>query len=406
MGTGKSSAAITYINEHPDERFIYITPYLDEAERIKDSCPCAYFVEPSNKIPEYHFRKVEHTASLIKSKRNIATTHQAFSGYTREMLDDIVNAGYVLIIDESVEFLESCPVHPTDLKMAVDLGYISEVNGTYALARDDYDGVMMRDLFSTIKTKNLMKTRAPGDSSDELFYWVLPQELICAFKDVFILTYLFEAQSIHHFLEMYRIPYSYIGVSQSADGVFRFDNNNTYKPENTILLKDKIHILENYKLNAVGDDYYALSASWFDREAEGIERLRKNILNYFRNIHSDMPADKRLWGSYKDAYYKLRGKGYANSFLQFNARATNAYRDKVCLAYCVNVFMNVGEKIFCQKNGVEIDDDKYALSVMVQWIWRSAIRDGGEISIYLPSSRMRSLLIDWINSFAEGGIKT
>ena len=31
MGTGKSSAAITYMNEHKEEKFIYITPYLEEA---------------------------------------------------------------------------------------------------------------------------------------------------------------------------------------------------------------------------------------------------------------------------------------------------------------------------------------------------------------------------------------
>ena len=50
MGTGKSSAAITYLNEHPDDRFIYITPYLDEAARIKKECPNAHFVEPSEKL--------------------------------------------------------------------------------------------------------------------------------------------------------------------------------------------------------------------------------------------------------------------------------------------------------------------------------------------------------------------
>ena len=34
MGSGKTSAAINYINQHHDKRFIYITPYLDEDERI------------------------------------------------------------------------------------------------------------------------------------------------------------------------------------------------------------------------------------------------------------------------------------------------------------------------------------------------------------------------------------
>ena len=49
-----------------------------------------------------------------------------------------------------------------------------------------------------------------------------------------------------------------------------------------------------------------------------------------------------------------------------------------------------------------MDEDQYALSIMVQWIWRSAIRDGDDIYIYLPSSRMRRILRDWIDSFADG----
>ena len=50
MGTGKSSAAITYMNEHRNEKFIYITPYLEEAERIKNGCKDMHFIEPSDKL--------------------------------------------------------------------------------------------------------------------------------------------------------------------------------------------------------------------------------------------------------------------------------------------------------------------------------------------------------------------
>jgi len=45
---------------------------------------------------------------------------------------------------------------------------------------------------------------------------------------------------------------------------------------------------------------------------------------------------------------------------------------------------------------VDVREDEAALSTMVQWIWRSAIRDGEEVWIYIPSKRMRSLLIAWI----------
>jgi hypothetical protein len=34
---------------------------------------------------------------------------------------------------------------------------------------------------------------------------------------------------------------------------------------------------------------------------------------------------------------------------------------------------------------------------MIQFIWRSAIRDGKPIHLFVPSERMRTLLKDWMN---------
>lgn len=38
---------------------------------------------------------------------------------------------------------------------------------------------------------------------------------------------------------------------------------------------------------------------------------------------------------------------------------------------------------------------------MVQFIWRSRIREGKEISLYIPSKRMRELLKEWLNDEYE-----
>ncbi len=42
MGSGKSCSAIRYMNEH-DGNFIYLTPYLDEVDRIKHFSKKNYF---------------------------------------------------------------------------------------------------------------------------------------------------------------------------------------------------------------------------------------------------------------------------------------------------------------------------------------------------------------------------
>ena len=400
MGSGKSQSAIAFMNEHPDRRFIYITPYLEEAARIRSSCPRLRFAEPSDKIEKYQFKKSLHTVALIEQGRNITTTHQAFRGYMPETLEKIREQGYSLIIDENVEILEQFNIHPDDVQLAVDAGYVTEDNGVYAATDVAYNGVALRDLICTLRSRELIRIE---DSSNSFFYWALPPELITSFEEVYILTYLFPGQSIHHLLEIYEIPYEYIGIQRTEDGGYRFGELPGYTPECVHHLRDMLHILENPKLNAIGDDYYAMSKSWFERGGPEINQLKNNVYNCYNNIWCDIPADRRMWGTYKGAFSKVKGMGYTKGFVTFNAKATNKYRGRDALAYIANVFMNANERKFYRMHGIEADQDIYALSVMVQWIWRSAIRDGRGVQLYIPSKRMRTILLNWIASFDDGG---
>jgi len=400
MGSGKSESAIRYLNEHPGGKFIYITPYLEEAARIKKGCPALDFVEPKN-LRQYGNRKLLHTEELIREGRNIATTHQSFKNYTPETLGYIRDGGYTLIIDENVDVLESSEIHPDDLQMAVDAGYIEENDGVYTISRRDYSGNAFSDVFSLLKSRELVRVQ-DGDEKT-LYYWALPPELLTAFKDVFVLTYLFEGQSLCYFMRIYDIPYERIGIHRTEDGGYRFGEYPGYVPDYVSSLRDKIHIMQRDSVNEVGDDYFALSMKWYKRGGERVDQLKRNVSNCFNNIWRDIPSEKRLWGSFKSVSGSIKGKGYSKSFLVFNAKAMNAYRDKDHLVYPVNIFMNVNEKKFYNAHGIEVNEDMYALSVMVQWIWRSAIRCGQEIYIYIPSKRMRTLLENWIEEISNGG---
>ena len=111
-----------------------------------------------------------------------------------------------------------------------------------------------------------------------------------------------------------------------------------------------------------------------------------------------------MWSCFKDTEKGLKCNGYASGFVPFNVLSSNDYRDKDILAYCVNIFMPAAERKFYRATGIKIEgglEDEYALSVMLQWIWRSAIRDGKPIKIYIPSRRMRELLIDWIDKMEQ-----
>ena len=165
--------------------------------------------------------------------------------------------------------------------------------------------------------------------------------------------------------------------------------------------KELIHICHNKKLNTIGDVKTDLSKSWYLKNSQdlangAIKTLQNNMYNFFRNVMKSKTSNN-LWTCFSDYRNLLSGKGYAKGYIPSNARATNNYRTRTVIAYPINKYMHTYVKTFFLANGVSVDEDGYALSEMLQWIWRSAIRDGKEIWIYIPSRRMITLLENWIN---------
>lgn len=411
MGSGKTESAISYMNAHPDKKYIYVTPYLDEAARIKEGCPDLNFREPSNRLAQFEYKKTLHAASLIDAGYNIATTHQAVNQYPPSMIDSIHEQGYTLIVDEELQVLKE--IEPRDLKFSqgdldalVAGGYIQLDGDIYAVTDKEYTGESCKRLMHLIRTRSMLHINQDDDTSFK-YYWMFPAEFIKAFDDVFLLTYMFDGQDMKAFLDANNIPYTKIGTKYSTDIGYEFDMDMSsgWVPEYTRHLKDRIHIEDDRKLNLVGENFYSISKNWFkdSTHAAQVKQLKNNVYNYFYNRHRSEGAAARMYGTYTSAKTKLRGKGYSSGYVVFNSKATNQYRDKTVLAYCVNLFQDRAKLRYLRSLGFEPSDDLYALSCMTQWIWRSAIRQGKDIYIYIPSKRMRTLLIDWINSFSKGG---
>jgi hypothetical protein len=59
--------------------------------------------------------------------------------------------------------------------------------------------------------------------------------------------------------------------------------------------------------------------------------------------------------------------------------------------------MNPMEERFFSQRDIHVDQDLLALSDLLQWIFRSRIREGQPIEIYIPSKRMRTLLYKWLD---------
>lgn len=443
MGSGKTSAAINYINDHPERHYLYISPFLEEAARIKQCCPSAHFIEPRQDIPKYHFRKGEHLAALAADGRNIASTHQSVMFYSKETLQALKDNDYCLIIDEEIEPLHrDVLINSGDIETLLLAGHLRKNDkGGYELGAVEYRGSTFRRMFKTLQTRELIEVGAVAAADDEaeavdeteeefcvdysdgqgdsasshkvgLWCWKFPIELLAAVADTFILTYMFADSDMDYYLRMNGLEYNYIGVSKTEDGEYHFSEGHGYVPEYVASLSKLINIAEKPRLNDVGRNKRALSRSWYDRgggkykeNETGVERLNKN-LNAFFNSHKEVPIKGRLCGSYAaDRYWKALNNNRTGSVkLVFNSKSTNQYRDRTILAYPVNLYQNPSIVNFYSAHGFKYSHNRYALSTMIQWIWRSAIRDGKPIHIYIPSKRMRDLLTKWIEETSRMGV--
>lgn len=422
-GSGKSTKMMKLMQESCDKsKFLYITPLLSECHRVagtetdalgnlirsKDSKMTKLkFQHPNNKFgnseDDFHqpYTKLNSLRELLRNKENIVSTHSLFLSMNLDTLSNTQE--YTLIIDETLDVYEKNTMISTKevakllkrkiLKVREDgisLEFDREVFGS--AEDDDEDGVKdtRYEQFAVLcDNKQLLLV------NNRVVIWEFSADILKKFKKVIICSYLFEGREMSCYLKRHKIPYTIKKLKRSPSDI-----------------KHLINLVEDAKLNAVGDKYSALSISKTkvrdveDFEYKGISRseiavvndtLRKNLHNLF-NARWKAKAGDRLYTCPKDNQHKIGNGQYDKSWLAFSTKATNDFEDVHNVAFLMNIFSSPDIKAVCKFGDVELDDDIVALSHLVQFVFRSAIRkeDAESINLYIPSSRMRELFQRWL----------
>lgn len=423
MGSGKTSYIIQELNDNPHKNYFYATPYIDETLRIKEATN-QLFVDPK----PIEGAKQNHLHKLLADEVNITTTHSLFKRATAETAELIQKGHYTLILDEVMDVVdvfrepnkkgEDKPFKLGDIKFLLDEKLITIDPKTFYVRwnPDKIYSDYKYEAFSICAQNNCLMY-----IDNKLMLWQFPKEILAAFDEVIILTYLFNGSFMKGWLDYHNFDYEMKAITHTiqANGT-RHYSLVQFVPskEDRARLRKLIKIEEDTKLNAIGAKKNALCSSWYDnrlpRKLE-IKSLKNNLLNFNTNKAKGR-SDTKMWTAYRKAEKYLKGKGYtvahklekgiehtkeeekrANCFVPLNCRATNIFGDRFNLAYAANIFVHPYIEKFFSYGGIQIDEDAYALSEMLQWIWRSRIRNDQPIHIYIPSKRMRSLLKAWLN---------
>lgn len=424
VGTGKTTWSINYINSLPeDTKIIFITPFLTEVDRIKDACPGKNFVAPNRKIGKGSKRN--HLLKLIVENKNIVSTHSLFANIDDELIAALTGANYILILDEAMNVLQKFDFWDDETDIA-----------TYDDEEEEKISVRTEREIDSLKSKgvieidpdtgqiswmdkenqwakyetfqNLVKRNLMFLVDKRIVVWTFPSDVFSenVFREIYILTYQFDWQIQAAYYRYFDLEYSKYHV-EKINGEYSLvktiDDN--YEREWIAKAKELITIIETPSLNKVGTilktktghSKTSLSKQWYLDNPSLVKIVSNNCANFFMN-YTDTKAVDRLWTSFISEKNKMtNGSLSKKNWLAINARATNNYSNKTALAYTINRYINPFIIHFFGSKNVKIEQDEFALSELIQWVWRSAVRNNKPITLYIPSDRMRTLFQQYLN---------
>lgn len=397
MGTGKTQACIAWMRQHPEQKYLYVTPYLDECSRIQASAPELDFQQPQeNKT------KSADLLRLLSEGKNITTTHELLSLMKDSDVEYIKKFKYILFLDEELSCIENLSIESADLDFLMKNNFVQVEQNTKEVRWTNPDNKKSK-LIGHYKED--IQRKPHYLVKDNVLMWLFQLDVLKAFESVYILTFLFSSSIMAGYLINNDVSFDFCHVENGsfADGYKRVTQ------EEKASFKELIEIYEgSYNDNWYGktrkkDDRFLLSQNWFSKQSNSvrINQLRNNAYNFVRYKCKAHKEDV-LWTSYKDyadalTSDKLTYQSRKSNWLAWNTKATNQYADRTVLVYLLNVFPNPLFKNYLENDNFQFNEDDYALSALLQWIWRSAIRNGKNVTIYIPAPRMRQLLTDWLN---------
>lgn len=433
-GIGKTTDIFDHINDNviaknPKNKVIFVGVYLAELHRVAGTKPMPdkksqppirgedkKVIYADSRLFKRDFThlenkptKTKHFEILLRQGKDIVITHSIFNNINKECLDIIKKDNYHIIIDEepsTIQFPEEYYTHSfknsskkykltqKEINELLQIGAINYSNEEVTWGQYDLD--RYRDFRADVDANRIVVYNHKSENGiDKIFLWRQNPEAFKSFKTVHILTYLFKDSYLQAYFDICKMPYLIKNrtVEEALD-------SKKLRAYHTLI---NVHSLKDFDIPLIKKDQ--LTSGWYDEfklcyKVKDDNDLRKKLTSFFKSI---MPAeqriadsDEKMWTTYKKAKSRVQGKGYTKGFVAFNARATNEYRNRKQLAYTVNVYSNPVLINYCRSYGCSVNQDSYATSVLIQWLFRSALREGEPVHLLLPSKRMQILLNAWI----------
>jgi hypothetical protein len=340
--------------------------------------------------------KLQDLERLLEEGKNVSVTHALFLNINEHVLQYIRKHNYCIVIDETIEKVN---VHEKsfdvvdDIKLLIDRRFII-VGDNGKLEWVERKLNMLADEYELCKRGMLYLF------NDRLLVRSHTSKVYDNAKDVYVLTYLFAASPMRAWFDAQGIKWEYHNANMRISTAERKQQIRSL----ITIEKDELDLVGHHTMSQT--EY---SSTWYKRHGKKESAVIRGVGNrlYRRWQKRDGEVPKIMFTVFKEyadavAGIGARSKDYSEpdtSFVVKNARATNNHADRTHLIYLVNVYPHVFVRRYLEQFiGKEnsLDNDMYAVSEMVQWVFRSALREGKPVSIFIASKRMKRLFIEWL----------
>ena len=458
-GGGKTQAAINMINKNPNARYMYISPFLAQLDRVQGACNGMQQPrggERESKIPDLH--------NILESGQSVAITHELFKRLDDTALTHISQQGYVLICDEAINPFDTVDMINTyDVAFAFTSGLLECDTITGQVQRGErgkaYKGDLYKPLVELVDKGNvytaITNNKTAARPSNTLIT-MLDFKLFETFQSVYVLTYMYALQPLDLYFRIHapEVKPHYISTKPTSaalnphtpllDVVKALANAHEYefvdtpdnKPEDKAIWKygELIKLYTPTRtLCPKGKNNkphkYTYSKTWYDHfvtaSSAPAAEVRQSLRRFTEqpDVAAALRAARERGDAHKTALDYLvattynahvaaiRGDISPKHFIPCNTKATNDYSECVAVAYMVNMHLPpeiINYLHYRLKDQFDTDElttgainETFALTEVIQFVYRSAVRNNKAVYVFIPSTRVRTLFENWIAAHTD-----
>lgn len=396
MGSSKSTNALKYMDDHPEQRYIYVSPLLTEVDiggRVPKALTNIEIFSPSDE----NGTKGQHLLDLVKQGCSVCCSHSLYSSLTDEHFNQIAIGNYTVLIDEEINVIGGFDNYSdSDIKWLIEKGdvSISDEDGMVSWVGDK-EGITKEHKYHDFLRCCDSGVLYASKRSSTMMVTQLPIRLFECAKRVIILTYLFKDNILDSFLRLkgFEVISCKDIIPNEVDKQKFKDLLNIIPPSKKVL---------KHKLNATW---------WSEANGDMIKEVRNFTETTCKNL--GVKGDDVLWTVPKERAVKMNNRGKIlfkprnytvdskgnTCYLASSIRATNEYSYKTTMVHLINRYPLVCVNSYLQDYGCKMNVSVFALSEMLQWLWRGCIRNKEPMNIVIGSERMYWLFMNWLNDY-------